>query len=219
VVALNAVLRKFQDERCDGVICCGDIIGIGAYPEETVSAIMQIPNLMACVCGNHERYFTDGMPSEVPNDEQMSAEEMAHHKWEHALLSERSRDFLSSLKLEKSLAVGGKRLYVAHYAMDENKRYKWVHSPSLDDLDRLFGHVDADIILFGHNHGGIVQQGDRYYINCGSLGCPAKEKNIARAGILTLTKRIFYGADSQAIMIINKKRAKNFYILRPFFIY
>ena len=120
VVALNAVLQKFRDERCGGVTCCGDIIGIGVYPEKTVSAIMKIPNLMACVSGNHERYFTEGMPSEVPNHEKMSAEEMAHHKWEHALLSERSRDFISGLKYEESLVVGGKRLYVAHYAMGEN---------------------------------------------------------------------------------------------------
>jgi len=30
------------------------------------------------------------------------------------------------------------------------------------------------------------QRGDKYYINCGSLGYPGKEKNIARAGILTI---------------------------------
>lgn len=35
--------------------------------------------------------------SEYPNEEQMSFEEMKHHKWEHSLLSPSSVDFLKSM--------------------------------------------------------------------------------------------------------------------------
>ena len=34
--ALNAVLEKFDKMKVDKIICCGDIIGIGSNPEETV---------------------------------------------------------------------------------------------------------------------------------------------------------------------------------------
>ena len=68
VVALNAVLEKLNAENCEQIICCGDIIGIGPYPEETVQRIMQIPNIIA-VRGNHERYLLEGMPIQVPNEE------------------------------------------------------------------------------------------------------------------------------------------------------
>ena len=54
IVALDAVLKAFEDACCDRVICCGDIIGIGPRPEETVSRLMSVLNL-TCVRGNHRK--------------------------------------------------------------------------------------------------------------------------------------------------------------------
>jgi len=195
IMALKTVLQKFQNEKCDGVICCGDIIGIGAYPDETISAIIEIPNLLACVKGNHERYLIEGMPSEIPNDEHMDAEEMEHHKWEHSLLSEKSKKFIEKLKYEERLTINNKRIYVSHYAINKNNRYfnNGIRNSSLNDLHKLFEYVDADIILYGHEHKKLIQIGDdKYYINCGSLGCPGKDRNIARAGILTISEDVSF---------------------------
>lgn len=36
LTALHAVLRQLEQMNCDRIICCGDIIGIGPNPEETV---------------------------------------------------------------------------------------------------------------------------------------------------------------------------------------
>jgi len=191
IIALKRVLQIFRDKNCDGVICCGDIIGIGAYPEETVSTIIDIPNMLACVKGNHERYLTEDMPTEIPNDEHMGEEEMKHHKWEHSLLSYNSKKFIKNLKYEERLFINNKRIYVSHYAIDKNNRYfnNGIRNPSLEDLHELFKYADADIILYGHEHKKLIQKGGgKYYINCGSLGCPSKDKNIARAGILDVNK-------------------------------
>ena len=56
VVALDAVLQEFERQGCEKVVCAGDIIEIGPYPEETVQKMMSIPNLIA-VRGNHEKYL------------------------------------------------------------------------------------------------------------------------------------------------------------------
>ncbi|MDE5766402.1 MAG: metallophosphoesterase family protein, partial [Clostridia bacterium] len=32
VIALDKVIQMFNAEKCDKIICCGDIIGIGPYP-------------------------------------------------------------------------------------------------------------------------------------------------------------------------------------------
>ena len=32
-VALKVIVEKLQELQCDKIICCGDIIGIGPYPE------------------------------------------------------------------------------------------------------------------------------------------------------------------------------------------
>ena len=135
------------------------------------------------------------MPSEIPNDEHMDAEEMEHHKWEHSLLSETSKKFIENLPYEERLTINNKRIYVSHYAIDENNRYfnNGIRNPSLNDLHELFKYADADIILYGHEHKKLIQKGnDKYYINCGSLGCPGKDKNIARAGILTINDDVAF---------------------------
>ena len=46
--------------------------------------------------------------------------------------------------------------------------------------------VDSDIIIYGHDHDRNICRGDKFYINVGSLGCPSKEHDIARAGVLDI---------------------------------
>lgn len=60
LTALREVVERLNQMKCDKLICCGDIIGIGPYPEETVQYMMQLPNLIA-VRGNHEKYLLEGI--------------------------------------------------------------------------------------------------------------------------------------------------------------
>lgn len=71
--ALKTVVEYLEKQRCDKIICCGDIIGIGPYPEETVQFISKLPNLIA-VRGNHDDYLVKGMPTVIPNEEGWSME-------------------------------------------------------------------------------------------------------------------------------------------------
>ncbi len=186
LTALKVIVEKLQQLGCDKIICCGDIIGIGPYPEETVQYLMQIPNLIA-VRGNHEKYLLDKMPTEYPNEEHMGYEEMKHHKWEHSLLSKESVDFLRHLPYQLSFECEGYTLFVTHYCMDSNSHYiNGKKNPSVDDLDEMFAGVKSDIILYGHNHNRNICKGDKNYINVGSLGCPAQDRNIARSGIVNI---------------------------------
>ena len=110
LTALKVVIEKLQQSGCDKIVCCGDIIGIGPYPEETVQYLMQIPNLIA-VRGNHEKYLLNEMPTEYPNEEHMGYEEMKHHKWEHGLLSKESVAFLRNLPYQLSFKCEGYKRY------------------------------------------------------------------------------------------------------------
>lgn len=186
LVALKVVVEKLQELKCDKIICCGDIIGIGPYPEETVQYMMQIPDLIA-VRGNHEKYLLDEMPTEYPNEEHMRYEEMKHHKWEHSLLSNESVNFLRSLPYKLSIKCENYTLSVLHHCMDCDGHYiNGKMNPNETDLNIMFADVEADIVLYGHNHNRNICKGDKYFINVGSLGCPSKDKNITRAGIVTI---------------------------------
>ena len=186
VTALRAVLDRLQQKHCDRIICCGDIIGIGPCPEETVQEMMRIPGLIS-VRGNHENYLLEGMPAEYPNADNMSYGEMEHHKWEHGLLSAESVAFLRSMPYRIDFESEGMTVSVMHSCMDREGHFSGSkRNPDSNDLAVMFAGVNSDIILYGHDHDRNICISDRLYINVGSLGCPSGDRNIARAGILTI---------------------------------
>ena len=186
VIALRAVLKRLDQMNCSRIICCGDIIGIGPYPEETVQEIAGIPGLMS-VRGNHDGYLLEGIPTEYPNEENMSPSEMEHHRWEHNLLSAESTAFLRSMPYRIDFASEGLDISVMHSCMDRNGHFSGSkRNPSESDLLDMFADVDSDIILYGHDHARNICKSDKLYINVGSLGCPLMGRNIACAGILTI---------------------------------
>ena len=188
LTALRVIVERLNQLECDKIICCGDIIGIGPCPEETVQCMMKVPNLIA-VRGNHEKYLLEGMPNEYPNEEHMDVEEMKHHKWEHSLLSMESVDFLKKLPNRIDDVCEGYNLSIMHYCMDDEGHYiNYIANPSEEELKMMFEDVRSDIILYGHNHRRNICKGDKLYINVGSLGCPSQDKNVARAGVVKIEK-------------------------------
>ena len=189
VVALDAVLQEFERQGCEKVVCAGDIIGIGPYPEETVQKMMSIPNLIA-VRGNHEKYLGGGMPSEYPNDEGMDYDEMEYHKWEHQRLSPSSIEFLKKLPYRADFNEHGKKISVMHYCMNQKNQYvHYTPNPTETELLELFPEPDQDIVIYGHDHARMIcHNQNRWFINSGSLGCPAKDKDVARAAILEMAE-------------------------------
>ena len=186
VIALRAVLKRLDQMNCSRIICCGDIIGIGPYPEETVQEIAGIPGLMS-VRGNHDGYLLEGIPTEYPNEENMSPGEMEHHRWEHNLLSAESVAFLRSMPYRIDFSSEGFDISVMHSCMDRNGHFSGSKkNPSESDLLDMFADEDSDIILYGHDHARNICKSDKLYINVGSLGCPSRDRNIARAGVLTI---------------------------------
>lgn len=188
IQALNAVLNEFNKEKVNKIICCGDIIGIGINPEETVQKLISKKEILIAVKGNHEQYLFKGLPKQVHDDKRsMSSDEIKNHKWNHKKLSEQSKKFLNELELSKNIVIEGKRFYIIHYPLKENGTYKrYIKNPSIIECKEMFKEFDADIFLFGHTHmTSINNEGDKWYINTGSLGCPMNS-NIANAGLLEI---------------------------------
>ena len=187
LIALDTILEYFAQQNCDKIVCCGDIIGIGPYPEETVQRIMMVENLIA-VKGNHDAYLVDGMPTEFPNEEHMDYGEMLHHKWEHGRLSENSIAFLKVLPEQTKISVGKYELAIMHYCMNDEGCYvNFIPKPSEHDVRNMMVDIYSDIIIVGHDHSKTICNVDnKWYINVGSLGCPGRDRNVARAGILKI---------------------------------
>lgn len=186
--ALNIVLKEFDKMQVDKIICCGDIIGIGANPEETVQALRKNEHKLIAVRGNHEQYLIEGLPKKIhDNKRKMSLEEIKNHMWNHRKLSEESKKFLSELPLSRNIEIENKRIYIVHYPINEEGKYKkHIKKPTIDENEKMFNEIDADIFLYGHTHTVNVNNKEhKWYINTGSLGCPTNT-NIAKAGLLII---------------------------------
>ena len=190
IVALNKILNEFEKIKVDKIICCGDIIGIGASPEETVKTLMQKKDILIAVRGNHEQYLLKGLLKNVHDDKRaMSLEEIDNHEWTHSKLSENSKNFISKFKISNIIEIEGKKIYIVHYPSNENGIYKkHIKKPTIKQNEEMFSEIDADIYIYGHTHTtSINNKNNKWYINSGSLGCPVKS-NIANAGILEINK-------------------------------
>ena len=188
IQALKAILNEFEKIGVDKIICCGDIIGIGIYPEEVVQELINLKDKLISVKGNHEQYLLRGLPKEVHDDKRkMSQEEIGNHKWNHSKLSQTSIDFLAQLKESENIKIGGKDYYIVHYPSNADGTFKRnIKNPSVMELKEMFNDKEADIYLFGHTHTNYVNKIDnKWYINAGSLGCPMKG-NCANAGLLEI---------------------------------
>lgn len=101
IIALNTVLNEFEKIKVDKIICCGDVIGIGPNPEETIQALIKRKDILLAVRGNHEQYLLKGLPKNVHDDGRtMSLEEIDNHEWTHSKLSENSKILLANSKYQ-----------------------------------------------------------------------------------------------------------------------
>ena len=188
LLALKTIIEKFKIEKVDKILCAGDLLGLGPNPNEVINYVMNLDNFY-CVLGNHDRYLTEGLPNIFPNEEKMDKEEYEHHKWEHNLLDEEAKKYLNNFPLFKELIIGKYKILLIHYFLDDNQKYINIIK---DYLEFNVKDKEYDIIIFGHYHRRVIQKAkNTLLINPGSLGCPSKEKNIARELILDINEDIF----------------------------
>ncbi len=186
ILALEKVFEKFDEIGVDAVLCAGDIIGLGPFPEEVVQFLKNKENIYQ-VRGNHEGYLLDGIPK-IIHGRPMNDTETNHHKWQHSRLSEDSINFLKTLPKVQNLEFNGKKIYMTHYPISKFGIYKnFIREPTLEESQKLLEEVDADICIYGHTH--IFSKNidnKKMYINLGATGCPA-DNIFANAGIINIS--------------------------------
>lgn len=188
VTALNVVLKEFEKIKVDKIICCGDIIGIGPNPEEVVQTLIQLKNKMIAVRGNHEQYLLEGLPKNVHDNKRgMSLKEIQNHQWTFSNVSKQSKEFLEKLPIEQNIQIQNQKIYIIHYPMDNDGKYKrYIKNSTPEEQEELFNEIDSDIFIYGHTHIPSIKKKDKkWYINTGSLGCPLNN-HVSNAGVLEI---------------------------------
>jgi putative phosphoesterase len=164
--ALEVIINKFNEEKCENIYCLGDVIGIGPYPKECLELLLSIENVKF-IMGNHEECFVNGIPSCVSDGER------DHQKWVANQLDDNLKGIVKDFPYIIEEEIEEFNVAFTHYAMNkEEKRFKPIEkNPTIEKLDELFKDIYADIIFFGHEHKQQDLRGRRHYINIGSSGC------------------------------------------------
>lgn len=170
--ALEAILEDIERQDPDLVICGGDLVGYGAFPNQTVDLIAGrfIPTVM----GNYDDAVGNGRTScgcGHPDDRSRAVGE-ASLAWTKDCLTGFNRDFLRELPKELRFGRAGKSLVLVHGSPARLNEYVIEDVPEPYAV-KLLQLASSDILAFGHTHLAYHRrvQG-AHLVNLGSVGWP-----------------------------------------------
>jgi len=181
--ALEAVLDDIQKWGFDSILCTGDLVGYGPWPDETVALIrqMKIPTVM----GNYDEAVGFRLPVCGCHINDPSQKRLSDHalKWAIEHTTPETREYLRSLPEEFTQTIENHRILMVHASVDSLNEY--VYEADSERMGDIAAGLKADIYIYGHTHFPYVKTIDqRMVINAGSVGRP-KQGDI-RAGYMAL---------------------------------
>lgn len=130
--ALHDALRHFKRLGVRRVICCGDIVDYGLFPDETI-ALLKAEGVES-ILGNHDRW---NIGSSLMGS---------------STLTKESRRFLKSLPVKLDLVIDGVRVAVRHGNNKSDMESIHPDHTTMSDLRRELEEAEADVMLVGHSH-------------------------------------------------------------------
>jgi predicted phosphodiesterase len=191
--ALRAVLRELRGERPDVLVCAGDLVGYGPFPNECVALVAEAEAV--CVAGNHDLMAIDRLDGAHAGA--LARETLA---WTRTVLEPDARAYLEALPP----AADVDRVVVAHGSLHDPTVY--VESDRAEpELARLGAErPDARLLVLGHTHTALaygdrrgallegragqvsIEGGERLLVNAGSVGQPREWRALARFALIDL---------------------------------
>lgn len=155
--ALESVLVDLRRREVDGLICLGDLVGYGPYPDEVAARIqaLKVPTVLGC--------WDEGIAqdNESCGCSFISAEEGqlgAMAFWWTALhVSEVTKGYLGSLPVAMSFDLPCGRLVAVHGSPSSTSEYLMESTHELVLFERA-ARAGCDILVCGHTHVPFVKQ-------------------------------------------------------------
>jgi predicted phosphodiesterase len=176
--ALEAILADIERGGITDVLCLGDLVGYGPYPNEVAALVRErgIP----CLMGNYDQGlgFATGDCGCVYKTDEQRAEGAASLAWTEAATSASTRGYLRSLDDRFVLQTPAGELLAVHGSPRRINEYLFEDRPE-HAMARMAEDNPFRAILFGHTHvpyAREVPHGDAgastLFVNVGSAGRP-----------------------------------------------
>jgi putative phosphoesterase len=169
--ALEAAVADARTRGATAILCAGDVVGYGPFPNEVCSFLEQSD--IVSIAGNYDLKVLAAISNGDQAGVTLAKKKRELLSWTAKHLKKAARAFLEALpeRLEQSLP--------------ENRSLLMVHgSPLSNDDDILpsitaqaikikLGQLNPDVLICGHTHIPFVKKiGGTLVINCGSAGLP-----------------------------------------------
>jgi putative phosphoesterase len=170
--ALRDALVQIDRLGIEQIVCCGDLLDYGLFPEETLTLLRE--RGVQSIRGNHDRWaLNDGVD--------MSG-------WD---LSPESIAYLASAPTYWRRLIDGVRVVLAH-ARPESDMKGIAEDTSDRELEAILSEAAADVLIVGHTHVPFVRRlaGNKLVVNPGALlRDPAPGVEVATPGTFGLFDR------------------------------
>lgn len=144
--ALCAVMEDaFQVERCNEVVCLGDVIGYNAYPGDCLDYIRKLN--CPVVKGNHEEEVI------TPSEAKMNVDARRAMDWTRAHLSEEQRLWISRLQYQRIVRPVGMptaSFTIVHSTLFQPKGWGYIFD--VHDASSNFQRQFSPLCFHGHSH-------------------------------------------------------------------
>jgi putative phosphoesterase len=186
--AFEAVLKNIDTSGVDLILCLGDTVGYGPYPDECVTLVRE--RCALTLKGNHDSGLLQETPLEDFNTYGMKA-----ILWSRKEVSADNQAFLRDLHFT---AVQHTCTF-AHASPQQPEAWRYVLT--LRAAQANFGAFTTDICFIGHTHVPVIIGEDgsinrirtkgRYIINVGSVGQPRDHNPEAAFGLYDTSAKLY----------------------------
>ena len=170
--ALEQVLVDIHQQAPDRLICLGDLVGYGVFPNEVIDTIRdrEIPTIM----GNYDDgvgYDRDDCGCVYQDAEADRLGKLSLH-WSREHVREDNKAYLRALPEQMRETIGEQRVLFVHGSPRRMNEYLYEDRPDAT-FERIAADADANVILFGHTHLPYTKEIARtLFVNTGSVGKP-----------------------------------------------
>ena len=186
ILALKAVLADIKSIGCDAILCTGDLVGYGPFPDDVIHEIES--QSIQTVMGNYDEAVGFKLPVCGCHIDDPVQKRYSDHslKWTIGHTTHQSREFLRSLPEHLSFNAGGKKLLIVHASVDSLNEY--IYAADVERIADMLSCMEEDIYIYGHTHFPYIKKRvDKLIINAGSVGRPKQGDMRASYALLEIT--------------------------------
>lgn len=182
--ALQAVLQDIKSKNVDTIVCLGDLVGYGPFPNEVIDRVRE-ENILVII-GNYDTAVVNNDIKYIKDNELNKNFALP---WSVNKVSEKNKKYLKRLPDDMIISDKGKIIKFVHGSTRKVNEYLLENSK---EAQEVMEEYNGDILVCAHTHIPYVKQYEKkILVNDGSVGKPKIGRPNASYSILDFDENNF----------------------------